>query len=55
MNQQLPDYCQEQIESFQKFVEVKQEEYNIFDKEIINMDEVLLTFDMPMSHTVDTV
>ena len=55
MSQQLPDYCQEQIENFQKFVERKQNEYNILDKKIINMDEVPLTFDMPMSHTVDTV
>ena len=55
MSQQLPDYCQEQIENFRKFVEMKQKEYNILDKEIINIDEVPLTFDMPMSHTVDAV
>ena len=55
MSQQLPDYCQKQIENFRKFVEMKQKEYNILDKEIINMDEVPLTSDMPMSHTVDTV
>ena len=34
---------------------MKQKEYNILDKEIINMDEVPLTFDMSMSHTVDKV
>ena len=36
MSQQLTDYCQEQIENFRKFVEMKQKEYNILDKEIIN-------------------
>ena len=55
ISQQLLDYCQEQIENSRKFVEIKLKGYNILDKKIINMDEVPLTFDMLMPHTVDTV
>jgi len=36
MSQELLDYYQEQIENFRKFLEMKQKEYNILDKEIIN-------------------
>lgn len=51
--QQLPADHQEKIESFRAFVIDQLKKYNINSDCIINMDEVPLTFDIPMNRTVD--
>lgn len=47
--QQLPIDHQEKIESFRAFVMDQLKKYNINSDCIIITDEVLLTFDIPMS------
>lgn len=49
MSQQLPDDFGEKVEKFHEFVKKEVEKNNIIDSHIVNMDEVPLTFDIPMS------
>ena len=51
--QQLPPDYQEKVENFHKFVETKIQENSIGPDDIINMDEVPLTFDLPLTRTVN--
>ncbi|KAJ0063420.1 hypothetical protein NL108_002759 [Boleophthalmus pectinirostris] len=51
--QQLPADYQEKVENFHKFVETKIQENSIRPDDIINMDEVPLTFDLPPTRTVN--
>lgn len=51
--QQLPPDYQEKINNFRTFVESKIKEHFIGPDEIINMDEVPLTFDLPLTRTVN--
>lgn len=51
--QQLPPDYQEKVENFHKFVEKKIQENSIGPDDIINMDEVPLTFDLPLTRTVN--
>lgn len=52
MCQKLPDDFGEKVEKFQEFVKKEVEKSNIIDSHIVNMDEVPLTFDIPMSKSV---
>ena len=47
-----PDY-QKKIKNFYKFVESKIKEHSIGPDEIINMDEVPLTFDLPLASMIN--
>lgn len=51
--QQLPPDYEEKIASFRQFTQAKLEEHSIGPGEIINMDEVPLTFDLPLTRTVN--
>lgn len=51
--QQLPLDYQEKIKNFHKFVETKTQEHSTGADDIINMDEVPLTFDLPLTRTVN--
>lgn len=51
--QQLPDNHQHLVDSFVTFTKAKIQEYNVQMSNIINMDEVPLTFDIPMGRTVE--
>ncbi|XP_005751641.1 uncharacterized protein LOC102209438 [Pundamilia nyererei] len=51
--QQLPPDYQEKVENFHKFVEKKIQENSIGPDDIINMDEVPLTFALPLTRTVN--
>ncbi|XP_017276655.1 telomere-associated protein RIF1 isoform X1 [Kryptolebias marmoratus] len=51
--QQLPPDYQEKVANFQQFVETKIAENAIGPDDIINVDEVPLTFDMPLTKTVN--
>lgn len=51
--QQLPPDYQEKITNFGEFTQRKIEEYSIGPDQIINMDEVPLTFDLPLTRTVN--
>lgn len=50
--QLLPDY-EEKIANFREFTQRKIAEYSIEPDEIINMNEVPLTFDLPLTRTVN--
>ena len=50
--QQLPPDYKEKITNFGEFTQRKIEEYSIGPDQIINMDEVPLTFDLPLTRTV---
>ncbi|KAI4824306.1 hypothetical protein KUCAC02_012829 [Chaenocephalus aceratus] len=50
--QQLPPY-QEKITNFGEFTQRKIEEYSIGPDQILNMDEVPLAFDLPLTRTVN--
>lgn len=49
----LADF-QEKVDRFKKFAASQQRQYNIDLDHIINMDEVPLTFDIPMLRSVET-
>ncbi|KAJ4945416.1 hypothetical protein JOQ06_023101 [Pogonophryne albipinna] len=51
--QQLPPDYQEKLTNFGEFTQRKMEEYSIGPDQIINMDEVPLTFDLPLTRTVN--
>lgn len=51
--QQLPPDYEEKIASFRQFIQSKLDEHSIGPDEIINMDEVPLTFDLPLTRTVN--
>uniref|UniRef100_A0A674N516 HTH CENPB-type domain-containing protein n=1 Tax=Takifugu rubripes TaxID=31033 RepID=A0A674N516_TAKRU len=51
--QQLHPEYEEQVANFQKFVQTKRAENSIGPDNIINMDEVPLTFDLPLTRTVN--
>ena len=51
--QQLPPDYEEKITNFRKYTEAKVAEHSIGPDEIINMDEVPLTFDLPLTRTVN--
>ena len=53
MAQQLPADHQERVDDFRDFVLSSIEEYNVSTAHLVNMDEVPLTFDIPMSRTVE--
>lgn len=50
--QQLPPDYEEQVANFRKFIQTKIEKNSIEPDNIINMDEVPLTFDLPLTRTV---
>lgn len=50
--QKLPDDFQEKMASFQAFVKEKIQDHDVRPSHIVNMDEVPLTFDIPMGRTV---
>lgn len=51
--QQLPPDYAEKITNFREFTLRKINEYSIGPDEIINMDKVPLTFDLPLTRTVN--
>lgn len=51
--QQLPPDYQEKVANFHKFIETKIAENSIGPDNIIHMDEVPLTFDLPLTRTVN--
>uniref|UniRef100_A0A8C7QPE1 DDE-1 domain-containing protein n=1 Tax=Oncorhynchus mykiss TaxID=8022 RepID=A0A8C7QPE1_ONCMY len=51
--QQLPPDYEEKVSNFRKFTDAKIEEHSIGPHDIINMDEVPLTFDLPLTRTVN--
>lgn len=51
--QQLPPDYEEQVANFHKFIQKKIEENSIGPDDIKNMDEVPLTFDLPLTRTVN--
>ena len=51
--QQLPPDYEEKISNFREFTQRNIKEYSIGPDEIINMDEVPLTFDLPLTRTVN--
>lgn len=51
--QKLPADHEEQVTSFREFVSRKSQEFNFDADHVLNMDEVPLTFDIPMNRTVD--
>ena len=53
MAQKLPDDHQDQIDSFREFIGKKTDDFHFDGDHVINMDEVPLTFDIPMNWTVD--
>ncbi|KAK6178249.1 hypothetical protein SNE40_013057 [Patella caerulea] len=53
MAQKLPADFEEKLASFRTFVQTKIREIGLRDSDIINMDEVPLTFDIPMNRTID--
>ena len=52
MSQKLPADFQSKIDSFREFIEKHVGEHNVTPDHIINMDEVPLTFDIPMGRSV---
>lgn len=50
--QKLPADFQAKVDSFREFVKKQVTEYNVSPDHIINMDEVPLTFDIPMGRSV---
>ncbi len=52
VSQKLPAHFQAKIDSFREFVEKQVTEHNVTPDHIINMDEVSLTFDIPMGRSV---
>ena len=53
MCQQLPPDFKEKITNFSEFTQRKIAENSIGPDDIINMDEVPLTFDLPLNRTVN--
>ncbi|GAA6100834.1 uncharacterized protein LOC120489360 isoform X1 [Tachysurus ichikawai] len=51
--QQLPPEYEEKVSNLCKFIDAKIEEHSIGPHDIINMDEVPLTFDLPLTRTVN--
>ena len=51
--QQLPPDYKENITNYGEFTQRKIEEYSIGTDQIINTDEVPLTFDLPLTRTVN--
>ena len=50
--QKLPADFQAKVDSFREFIEKQVTEHNVLPDHIINMDEVPLTFDIPMGRSV---
>lgn len=50
--QKLPEDFAEKLDNFKAFVKKQVEENEIAEKHIVNMDEIPLTFDIPMGRTV---
>lgn len=50
--QKLPDNFQQKMESFQEFVREQIRDHDVGPSHIVNMDEVPLTFDVPMGRSV---
>lgn len=48
----LTGHFQEECENFQAFVQIEVKDHDVSASHIINMDEVLLTFDIPMDRSV---
>lgn len=51
--QQLPPDCEEKVSNFRKFTHAKTVEHSIGLHDIINMDEVPLTLDLPLTRNVN--
>ena len=51
--QKLPPNFQAQIDSFRAFIEEQVNTHNVLPDHIVNMDEVPLTFDIPMNRSVE--
>ncbi|CAM4489584.1 unnamed protein product [Leuciscus chuanchicus] len=51
--QQLPPDYEEKVSNFHKFTDAKIAEHSIGPHDIINMDEVPMTFDLPLTRTVN--
>ena len=51
--QKLPPNFQAQIDSFRAFIEKQVNTHNVLPDHIVNMDEVPLTFDIPMNRSVE--
>lgn len=52
VGQQLPDNWEELLNNFNHFVDKEIQEHNISPKDIINMDEIPMSFDIPPTRTV---
>ncbi|KAF4795049.1 hypothetical protein TURU_096745 [Turdus rufiventris] len=55
VSQQLPADYEEKLASFRSYCKSRISEKNIQPDHIINMDEVPLTFDMPLNRTVERI
>jgi hypothetical protein len=53
MSQRLPDDFVEKLENFRSYVSTAIDEHAVRADHLINMDEVPLTFDIPMSRSVE--
>lgn len=53
LSQALPEDHKEKIAAFQAFVAEQTKKFNLGSDHIINMDEVPLTFDIPMNRTIN--
>jgi hypothetical protein len=51
--QNLPAVFEEKLSTFRKYCQDKVNDYSIHPDHVINMDEVPLTFDLPMNRTVE--
>lgn len=52
--QTLPEDHREKMAAFQAFVADQTKKFNLGSEQIVNMDEVPLTFDIPMNRTIDS-
>lgn len=54
LSQTLPDDHREKMAAFQAFVADQTKKFNLGSDQIVNMDEVPLTFDIPMNRTIES-
>jgi len=50
--QKLPGDFQAEVDSFREFIESQVTGHNVSPDHIIKMDEIPLTFDIPMGHAI---
>lgn len=54
LSQTLPDDHREKMAAFQAFVADQTKQFNLGSDQIVNIDEVPLTFDIPMNRTIES-